>query len=148
MKECVKIKRLLSRYLDKETGSVDTALIEAHLDSCSLCKQELSGFARVKGIILERQRKALPQDFLVCRLRGKIVSERLASGEGFSWLEAMGNLSRRLMPVPVSAIALLIALLILTSGQQVSSYSLEERILEKTSVTTETALGLILGAYN
>ncbi len=148
MNKCAKVKRLFSRYLDKEASSADTALVEAHLDSCCLCKQELSGLARVKVIILERQRKILPQDFLICRLREKIASERVVSDKGLSWQEAMGNLSRRLIPVPVCAIALLFAFLILTSGKQVNSYSLEERILEKTSITSEIALGLILGTQN
>ena len=148
MKECAKVKKTLSRYLDKEISAADTALVETHLDSCYFCKKELSGLTRVKKLILEKERKTLPQDYLICRLREKIASEQRITRQGFSWLAGMGNLSRRLIPVPVTAILLLLVFLILTSRQQTSYSSLEGYILSGNQTTTETALGLILGMQN
>ncbi len=148
MKECAKVKRLLSRYLDKETSNTDTALVEAHLDICPFCKKEFSALARAKKFILEKERKTLPQDYLVYRLREKIASEQRVTKQGLSWLADMGNFSRKLIPVPVTAIVLSLAFLILSSGQQTSKYSLEEHMLSGTQTTTATALELILGAQN
>ncbi|MFA5144468.1 MAG: zf-HC2 domain-containing protein [Candidatus Omnitrophota bacterium] len=146
MKSCAKIKRLLSGYLDNEIDSAaDAALVKEHLDSCSFCKKELSELSRVKKLILEKERKFLPQDYLVYRLKEEIADERLAE-EKLSWFTGIGNLSRRLIPVPVAAVALSIILLILSSSQTVDKYSLEEHILSGTQTTTEIALGLILGA--
>ncbi|MDD5561713.1 MAG: zf-HC2 domain-containing protein [Candidatus Omnitrophica bacterium] len=144
MIKCAKVKRLLSRYLDKEADKADTELVESHLDNCLLCKQELSALSQVKGIIIRKQRKSLPQDYLVCRLREEIAGEKHTQGS-FSWLTGMGNLAHRLIPVPVAAIALSIAFLLITSNQPVSKYSLEEHLLSGTQTTTETALALILG---
>lgn len=145
MKECRKIKRLLSCYLDKETGNADNNLIKAHLDSCLLCKKELLELARVKEFILGKKRKTLPQDYLVYRLREEIAGLQQVK-ERFSWITGVSNLSRRLIPVPL--IVLSIAFLILSYRQQVNKYPLEEHILSGTQTTTETALGLILGVQN
>ncbi len=145
MKECRKVKRLLSRYLDKETGNADSALIRAHLDNCSFCRKELLGLSRVKELISGKERKVLPQDYLVYRLREEIAGQQHAE-EKLSWIAGMGNFSRRLIPVPVAVIVLSIVFLISISKQQVSEYSLEEHILSGTQTTTETALGLILGS--
>jgi len=147
MKECVRVKRLLSRYLDKEARVDDVILVEAHLDSCPICKKELSESLRVKEFISKRQRKALPRDYLVCRLREEIAGEYNAQ-KRFSWLAGIGGLSRKLIPIPVTVIVLSIALLILSSRQQVNEYLLEEHILSGAQTTAETAAVLILGAQN
>jgi len=147
MKNCRKIKRLLSRYLDKETDNAETALVDAHLDKCSFCKKELLELSRVKQLILGKERKVLPQDFLVYRLREEIASRQYAE-ERPSWVSGMGNLSRRLIPVPATVIVLSLMFLILSSRQELSGYSLEEHILSGTQTTTETAAGLILGAQD
>jgi len=147
MKECIKVKRLLSRYLDKETGDADSALVEAHIDICPLCKKELSELSRIKELILGKERRTLPEDYLVCRLREKIASEQYT--EKRLSLVGIGSLSRRLIPVPVATIILLITFLFLIStGQQVSESSLEDNILSGAPVTTEAALGLILGVQD
>jgi len=148
MNECGKVKRLLSRYLDKETGDTDNTLIKAHLESCSFCKKELLGFVQVKEFILGKEHKVLPQDYLVCRLREVIAGEQCLVKQRLSWLSGIGSFSRRLIPVPVTVIVLSLAFLILNSRQQVSKYSLEEHILSGTRTTAETALGLILGVQN
>jgi predicted anti-sigma-YlaC factor YlaD len=144
MKECAKVQRLLSRYIDKEAAPAETVLVEAHLGACPLCKNEFAELSRNRELIVERQRKVVPPDFLISRLRADITRERLEAGHGVSWLEGIGILSRRLIPVPVAAIALLVLFLIVCGNGQKNSVSLEEHILSGTQTTTETALGLIL----
>ena len=145
MEKCAKVKKILSRYLDQEASSADTVLIKTHLDNCPFCEKEFLELSRAKELITGKEIKALPPDYLVCRLREKIASQRQDSQEGFPWLAGMGNLSRRLIPVPVTAVLLSLALLILTSQQSTTSYSLEEDMLSGTQTTTATAAGLILG---
>lgn len=145
MKECRRVKRLLSCYLDNEINSSDAALVKEHLDSCFLCRNELSELAKVTKIIYAKERKTLPEDYLVCRLREAVRSNQYAQ-RAFSWLSAMGNFSRQLIPVPVTVMALAVALLLLTPGQYISAPSLEDNMLSGTKITIDNALGLILGA--
>lgn len=145
MKECAKVKKILSRYLDQEAGPADAVLVRTHLEDCPLCEKEFLELSRAKELITGKKLKILPQDYLVCRLRERIASQQQDAQEWFSWLAGMGNLSRRLIPVPVTAVLLSLALLILTSQQPTISYSLEEDMLSGTQTTTATAAGLILG---
>ena len=94
MKECRKVKRLLSRYLDKETSTAESAMVAAHLDSCLVCQKELLELTRVKELILGKERKSLPEDYLVYRLREKIASQERPARK-FSWLAGMGDISRK-----------------------------------------------------
>jgi predicted anti-sigma-YlaC factor YlaD len=147
MKECAGVKRLLSRYLDQETGMADTVLVKAHLDSCFFCKKELTELSRIKEFILGKKHKSLPQDYLICRLREEIVSQQHAE-ERLSWIAGMGNLSRRLIPVPATAVLLSLVFLILSFQQPPISYSLDEHMLDGNQTTIVTAAGLILGAQS
>ena len=146
MKNCLKVKRILSRYLDKETGGTDTALVEAHVKSCVLCRQELSELSRLKGIILGKERKTLPQDYLVSRLRQEIAGES-CSQEG-SQVFDLARLCRKLIPIPVAAMVFSIVFLVLCSRPQQTEYSLEDTILNGTPVTTQNALALLLGVQH
>ena len=147
MKECGRVKKLLSRYLDKEISDIDTVFIKKHLDICHMCNKNYVGLLKVKQLMLGKERRTLPEDYLVFRLKEKIVSHQHAE-EILSWIAGMGNLSRRLIPVPVTAIILSMMFLIATSKQQIASYSLDEHILSGSQTTTEAALGLILGTQN
>lgn len=147
MKECIKVKRLLSRYLDKETGEAETTLVATHLNSCPLCKKELLELSRVKELVSGKERMTLPESYLVCRLREEIAREQRTRKRLF--LGNIGNLSRRLIPIPVATIVLSIVFLFLIStGQKVSESSLEDNLLSGTPVTTEAALGVILGVQD
>ncbi len=147
MNDCRKVERLLSRYLDSETSSSDSALIKAHLDSCSLCKKELSKLTQIKELISVKERKAIPQDYLVYRLREEIKSLQ-HTAERVVWMSGLGSLSRRLIPVPAALIVLSLVFLILTQGQQLKEYSLDEHVLSGKQTTTALALNLILGVQN
>jgi predicted anti-sigma-YlaC factor YlaD len=144
MSECAKIKRLLSRYLDAQASSLESTLIKQHLEKCSFCKQELIGLAQIKEGLISKARKTLPPDYLVCRLREKISRQEYAPG-GLSLLAGMGNLSRRLIPLPVTAVFLSLVLLVVSFQPQSGSYSLEERLLDGKATTLGTVVGLILG---
>ena len=144
MNKCTRAKRLLSRYLDKETSSIDNKFIETHLNDCFLCKNEFLEFSKIKNIIEGKERKILPQDYLIFCLREKIDKERNEK-ERFSWLVDINNFSRKLMPVPVTVIVAMIVFLIFSPSHYVNKSSLEERMLSGTSITTQTALELILG---
>jgi predicted anti-sigma-YlaC factor YlaD len=145
MKECIRVRKLLSRYIDKEVGRSDIVLIEEHLDICSFCKKELWEFSRVKELILEKERKVLPQDYLVYRLRQEIAGERRMMKQE-SWLTGLEDFSRKVIPIPVTLIVLSTVFLMLSSRRQLSEYSLEEHLLSGVQTTTETALGLMLAA--
>ncbi len=145
MKECIRVRKLLSRYIDKEAGRSDIALIEEHLDICSFCKKELRELSWVKELVLEKERKVLPQDYLVCRLRQEIAGERRMMKQG-SWLTGLEYFSRKVIPIPVTLIVLSTVFLMLSSRRQLSESSLEEHLLSGAQTTTETALGLMLAA--
>lgn len=147
MKDCIKVKRLLSRYLDKETGEAETNLVETHLNSCPLCKKELLEFSRVKELVSGKERMTLPENYLVSRLREEI-SRQERHRKRLSLID-LGNLSRRLIPIPVATIVLsLLFLLLISAGPKVSKSSLADNLLSGTPVTTEAALGLILGGQD
>jgi predicted anti-sigma-YlaC factor YlaD len=143
MSECGKVQRLLSWYLDREMFGREAFRIRAHLDGCAVCMKEFSELSRIKKLLTEKERKTLPQDLLIFSLREAIEGERSAEGK-LSWLSGAGELSHKLIPVPVFVIILLIMLHILNPGQRTSRYSLEESILDGNKATTEMALALIL----
>jgi len=147
MRECAKVGRLLSRYLDKELDNIRDFRVKRHLDSCPACRKELLELSRVKELVLKQERKALPQDYLISRLWKRIADEQ-HDRKRLSWLASVGGLSRRLIPVPVAAVVLSIAFLVICFRRPASEYSLEEYILSGTQATTTTALELILGAKN
>ena len=147
MRECKKAKQLFSRYLDKETNDFDTAFVKGHLNICNICNREYLEILKVKQLMLEKEHKFLPSDYLVSRLEKEIASQQYAKRMS-SWVAGMGNLARRLIPVPVTVIALLLVFLILNPRQELSEYSLEEHLLSGAQTTSDTAVRLMLGASN
>lgn len=145
MKDCSKAKKLLCRYLDKETNARDTSFVEEHVKICPACKKELSEFSRVKEVVSGRERKILPENYLVFRLREKAARGN-KTAQKIPALSNMGRLSLRFIPVPAATIIVSVVFLFFTSSEQpVKEYSLEDNILSGTPVTTETVLELILG---
>lgn len=146
MKECLRVVKSLSRYLDKETDSCESSLITAHLAGCPACSEELARLSLIKSGISKLTRKSLPQDYLVSRLSDKLQGERMAR-ERFS-LSGIGVLARRFIPVPVTIIALSIMLFVLNTGQLANKISFDEHILSGNAATHETVLGLMFGMVN
>ncbi len=147
MKECEKVRNILCRYLDNETNARDTAFIQEHLKNCPLCEKELTELSQVKVLLANKERKVLPENYLLNRVRGEIAGQHYRR-EKLPWVVGLGIISRRLIPVPVTAIIVAMVFLLLGSGKPASSYSLEEHLLSGDQTTTETALGLILGVQN
>jgi len=146
MKECIKIKTLLSRYLDKETAEAETILVESHLNSCPLCKKELLELSRIKELVSGKERINLPENYLINRLREKIARKRQEPAEKRPSLIDLGNLSRRLIPIPVATFVLSILFLFsISTGQKASETTLEDNLLSGNPVSTEAALEVILG---
>ena len=147
MKECEKIRGILCRYLDNETSAADTAFVREHLKMCPLCEKELADLGKIKVLIEKKERKSLPENYLLNRIQKEIAGLALRQ-ERLPWVAGLGIISRRLIPVPVTAIIIAMVFLLLSFGQPASSYSLEEHLLSGEQTTTETALGLILGVQN
>ena len=146
MKECTRVKRMLSRYLDGETDRAGKSMVETHLAGCPLCAKEFSALLRIKELAVGMDRKALPRDYMVLRLRDTIASARYAK-EKFS-LAGMGSFARKLIPVPVAAIIISVLFMVLVAKQPISASSFEDHIFSERSATTETALEVILGSQN
>jgi predicted anti-sigma-YlaC factor YlaD len=144
MNKCIKVKRLLSRYLDKEASVEDAKFIENHLSECFLCKNEFLELSSAKSLLHGKERKSLPENYLVYRLREAIADKEYLVGK-LAWLSAIGNFSFRLIPVPVAVIALAFAFLMFTPSHYASKVSLEEHMLSSNSITTQTALELVFG---
>jgi len=146
MIECTKVKRMLSRYLDKEIGGEDSVMIEAHLANCTQCSKELSELTRLKGIVSGVTRITLPQDYLVSRIRDSIMRTRCE--ERVFSLSDIGNFARKLIPLPIGILVASIVFLVFISVQPASKNSLEDHIFSGSNATTEMALELILGSQN
>lgn len=146
MRECKRVRRLLSSYIDQETSRPDTVLVEAHLGNCPVCQRDLGGFIRLKKLLFERERKSFPPDYLILNLRREVAGNGCLDGQWLLGLTSMANLSRRLIPIPAVVIALSFVFLISNFGEQADKYSLEDKILKGMPMTTESALELILGS--
>ena len=105
---CSKVKRLLSRYIDKELLEQNVITqIEEHLKVCPDCKAELQSLVSTGALISQKERIAVGEDFLARlkdRLRPQPQVVRLR------WLPEAGDLARRLIPVPIVATMLMFAL--------------------------------------
>lgn len=144
MKECKKVKKLLSLYVDDELNNAQSEFVKGHLAHCVLCSREYSEFAAVKQAVSEKQRKSLPEDYMIWRLREKIAQQHYVN-EKPSWLAGMGNLSRKFIPIPATVIVFALVLMVLSYAWQATDYSLDEQLLSGSLTTTETATRVILG---
>ncbi|MFA5114946.1 MAG: zf-HC2 domain-containing protein [Candidatus Omnitrophota bacterium] len=145
MKDCAKAKKFLSRYIDGQISDKESLFVKAHLSHCLLCSKEYFGLLEVKQLMSAKERKSLPPDYLVFRLRQEISGQRQAQ-ERPSWIAVAGDLSRRLIPVPAAVVALSLVFMTFSLKQQAGRYSLDEHILSGSGTTTEMAAKVILGA--
>lgn len=148
MRDCARVRRLLSCYLDRELDAAGLRLVEAHLKTCPLCSKELTGLEQVRRLVAGRKKKSLPQDYLVSRLRRELAGQESAAKRGPEWLADLGNFSRRLIPVPAVAVLLSLILFVFSYVRPTVSYSMGEHLLSGAQTTTEDALELVLGAQD
>ncbi|MDI6758601.1 MAG: zf-HC2 domain-containing protein, partial [Candidatus Omnitrophota bacterium] len=73
MKECAKIKRLLNKYIDKELDKQELLRVQGHVKECILCKEELDKLYLLKGLIENIERKVLPEEYLIYRIKDVTV---------------------------------------------------------------------------
>ncbi|MFA4988353.1 MAG: anti-sigma factor [Candidatus Omnitrophota bacterium] len=143
MKECSRVKRLLSRYADGESGDAEAFRLRRHLDICPSCREELAGLVKIKETISCGEKKTLPADYLLCRLRDRIAR---TGGRKREWCwSGAGDFSLRFIPVPVTAIALSFLLLVASFGRSPDTYSLEDYVLSGSRTNTAAVLVLMLG---
>jgi len=147
MNQCKRVKRLLSRYLDQEADDKEVIFVKGHLAGCPFCSEEYSGLLRIKRLFAAKERKALPADYLVSRLRDRIAASRQEE-ERSALVSGMARLSLRLIPVPVTVIAISLLFMALTLQQRASEFSIEEHILSGDPTTIETAARVILQRTN
>lgn len=106
---CLKVRRLLNRYVDKELDDKKViALIEGHLNLCAHCQAQLDSLVSVKGLIGQKEQLTAPEDFLA-RVKGKLEPE--AQIIRIRWLPEAGELARRLIPAPVVIMLLMLSLI-------------------------------------
>lgn len=144
MRQCRMVKRLLSRYLDGEINKVDAMFVSTHLKQCPFCEKELSGLGHIKELVLQKEYKLLPGDYFVCRLRDKIIARQYADKK-MPWTAALGELSRKFIPLPVTAIVLLMLAANVSFRPAAYQSGLSEHIFRGTQATTDMAIELVLG---
>ncbi|MDD5504640.1 MAG: zf-HC2 domain-containing protein [Candidatus Omnitrophica bacterium] len=145
MKDCARVKRLLSRFIDEEADSSDVAFVNSHIETCLDCRHELKRLLSAKDFISKAQKKSLPPGYIFELLRDKL-RDRQSAGAGFS-ISNIGYIARRLMPVPAAAFLFSAVLLLLSSFYfRSDDYLLYENILKGVPATTESVLELILDA--
>jgi anti-sigma factor RsiW len=152
MLNCKNVKKLLSRYIDAETDEATALELKAHFEGCPSCARELSELNALKIALVKKERKSLPEDYLIYRLRERLRSEETVSPR---WLLDMGNLSRRLIPVPVAVIALSLVFLSATLREfdkvnVVDSYLFQDNLggtelnlLEESQVSLDSATRIV-----
>ncbi|MFA5069196.1 MAG: zf-HC2 domain-containing protein [Candidatus Omnitrophota bacterium] len=143
MKGCARVKRLLSRYIDKEANPAEIVFVDKHIGVCPYCRQELERLLSVKGLVFNTRKEALPSGYMFNLLREELQDAQTCR-QGFL-ISGIACLSRRLIPVPAAAILFSAVLLLLSLFRpQAENYLLYENILKGVPVTTEAVLGLLL----
>jgi hypothetical protein len=99
MKKCAVIKPLLSRYVDNDLLKTDLAVITAHLEQCSGCRDTLKQYAAMKAILsASYSEDALPRDFARIMLDGKIaVRGRVFYQKSWKWAASTAIIALALM---------------------------------------------------
>ncbi len=156
MIKCAQAKRLLNRFIDEEIEEKMSKDLEMHLDSCSSCQQELERLSAVKDFVSSKERIELPEEYLIFQIRDRISRTKEIISP-FQWLIDMGNLSKRLIPVPAVALALFIIFFwtIFKEYEPVNpldTYLFQDNLsetqlnlLDESRVSLESAVKLILG---
>lgn len=105
--ECIKIKELLSEYIDGTLDEQRKALVEGHLATCKACSKELVSLKAYAKQMASLKRTEAPEDFL------KSVHERIERRFQFEKIvRALFFPARIKIPLEVTAIAATVVLAI------------------------------------
>lgn len=113
--------RLLSRYCDNELNTDKKSFMDKHIPSCPPCQQELKGILSIKEGLRENKIESQPE-FFWQTLKDKIraIEDTRAKNNEFAF--DFAKWSRRLIPVPILASFLIVALLNLNQTSLVDEY--------------------------
>ncbi len=111
-RNCIKIKSLLSSYMDGESSPTDKAAIEAHLFSCAGCRAELESLAKIDRA-LRRLDEADASPFFVSRVLSAARAATPATAR-FLWL-------------PVTAMVAMLLFMLVNASVFAASLPLEMR---------------------
>jgi len=103
-----RVSRQLSAYLDGELDPGEARVVEAHLAACAICRDELAGLRRVKGV-LGRLPDLEPPEAVWQGLRRRLAAEQRPAAMG-TVLDAVRAVFRR--PVIAAATAMLVIVLV------------------------------------
>lgn len=113
--------RLISRYCDNELDADKKAFMDKHLSFCPLCQEELKGILSIKDG-LQKRKGYSPAEFFWQTLKDKIRAQADTRNENNEFAFDFIRWSRRLIPVPILASLLIIALLNLNQTSLVDEY--------------------------
>lgn len=113
--------RLISRYCDNELDADKKAFMDKHLLACPLCQEELKGILSIKDG-LQKRKVDSPAEFFWQTLKDKIRAEVDTRGENNEFAFDFIRWSRRLIPIPILASLLIVALLNLNQTSLVDEY--------------------------
>jgi hypothetical protein len=103
---CRRVIRLLSPYVDGELDKQIIEIIERHTQSCSHCKSELDSLSLLKRLVSQKERLTKNGAFFN-RLRWRLKEGSHLIGP--RWIIEAGNFAKRLIPVPLMIMILIMA---------------------------------------
>ncbi len=113
--------RLINRYCDNELDVDKKAFMDKHLLACPLCQEELKGILSIKDG-LQKRKVDSPAEFFWQSLKDKIRAREDTRDENNEFAFDFIRWSRRLIPVPILASLLIVALLNLNQTSLVDEY--------------------------
>jgi anti-sigma factor RsiW len=102
---CKKISNLFNKYIDQELDEKNAQVVKKHISDCSSCRNELALLVSLKKIVSSKEQISVSSDFLL-NLREKLKPEPEIIK--IRWVLSMGDLAKRLIPIPVAAMLLLV----------------------------------------
>ena len=106
---CVKVKRLISQYIDNELANQNLKTsVDEHIAHCASCQKEFKLLKLQKNLIAGKERLTVGDEFLA-RLEQKLPLDE-AIAIRIKWLPEAGELARKLIPVPAVITLLLFSL--------------------------------------
>ena len=113
--------RLISRYCDNELDADKKAFMDKHIPACPLCQEETKGILSIKEG-LQKRKVDSPVEFFWQTLKDKIHARENTRARTNALAFDFARWSRRLIPVPILASLLIVALLALNQTSLVEEY--------------------------